>query len=199
MWYKLHTVSATSSGSTSRTSCGQLVADGDEVLAELLRHRGRLLRHHWLLVHTHDQGLYGLDAVDSGLAFPSTDDPVVGREEHVLRPTHRHPVHRKLVCAGVPVEDHLQLGGGHVEAGAGRPDVAVVPGDHRVLDHVRRDQLVVDIALPAHGGAWEIEEGAGRTLGSSRGTPPARGSFGDNTLLAGGHQERAAAAGRTTF
>ena len=140
--------------------------------------------------------------------------------------------------------------GTHVEAGAGRPDVAVVPGDHRVLDHVRRDQLVVDIALkvqdevvqnhqdlisihicilfchhfkawrggtnlasysspfyqhlprshlPAHGGAWEIEEGAGRTLGSSRGTPPARGSFGDNTLLAGGHQERAAAAGRTTF
>ena len=111
--------------------------------------------------------------------------------------------------------------GTHVEAGAGRPDVAVVPGDHRVLDHVRRDQLVVDIALkvqdevvqnyqdlisihicilfchhfkawrgvtnlasysspfyqplprshlPAHGGAWEIEEGAGRTLGSSRGT-----------------------------
>ena len=37
--------------------------------------------------------------------------------------------------------------GTHVEAGAGRPDVAVVPGDHRVLDHVRRDQLVVDIAL----------------------------------------------------
>ena len=46
--------------------------------------------------------LYGLDAVDSGLAFPSTDDPVVGGEEHVLGPTHRHPVHRKLVCAGVP-------------------------------------------------------------------------------------------------
>ena len=44
-----------------------------------------------------------------------------------------------------------------------------------------------------------MEEGAGRTLGSFRGTPPARGSFGDNTLLAGGHQERAAAAGRTTF
>ena len=46
--------------------------------------------------------LYGLDAVDSGLAFPSTDDPVVGGEEHVLRPTHRHTVHRKLVCARVP-------------------------------------------------------------------------------------------------
>ena len=52
--------------------------------------------------------LYGLDAVDSGLAFPSTDDPVVGGEEHVLRPTHRHPVHRKLVCAGVP--DQREIG-----------------------------------------------------------------------------------------
>ena len=46
--------------------------------------------------------LYGLDAVDSGLAFPSTDDPIVGGEKHVLGPTHRHPVHRKLVCARVP-------------------------------------------------------------------------------------------------
>ena len=46
--------------------------------------------------------LHGLDAVDSGLAFPSTDDPVVGGEKHVLGPTHRHPVHRKLVCARVP-------------------------------------------------------------------------------------------------
>ena len=34
----------------------QLVADGDEVLAELLRHGGRLLRHHGLLVDAHDQG-----------------------------------------------------------------------------------------------------------------------------------------------
>ena len=140
--------------------------------------------------------------------------------------------------------------GTHVEAGAGRPDVAVVPGDHRVLDHVRRDQLVVDIALKVqdevvqnyqdlisihvcilfchHFKAWrgvtnlasysspflstppQVSPasswwcvGDGRRCGKdswkfSRDSP-ARGSFGDNTLLAGGHQERAAAAGRTTF
>ena len=31
------------------------VAHRDEVLSQLLRHGGRLLRHHRLLVHTHDQ------------------------------------------------------------------------------------------------------------------------------------------------
>ena len=43
-------------------SCGRqcrgvpgLVAHGDEVLPQLLSHDGRLLRHHRLLVHTHDQ------------------------------------------------------------------------------------------------------------------------------------------------
>ena len=50
--------------------------------------------------------------------------------------------------------------------------------------------------LPAHGGARVFEDcAAGRTR-------PRRGLWswgGDNTLLATGHQERAAAAGRTTF
>ena len=33
-----------------------LVSDADEVLAELFRHGGRLLRHDRVLVHAHDQG-----------------------------------------------------------------------------------------------------------------------------------------------
>ena len=46
--------------------------------------------------------LHSLDAVDARLSLPSTDHPVVGGEEHVLGPPHRHPVHRQLVCAAVP-------------------------------------------------------------------------------------------------
>lgn len=46
--------------------------------------------------------LHSLDAVDARLSLPSTDDPVVGGEEHVLGPPHRHPVHCQLVCAAVP-------------------------------------------------------------------------------------------------
>jgi len=81
----------------------QLVADGDEVLAQLLRHGGGLLRHHRLLVDAHNQGLNSLDAVDTRLSFPCPDDPVVGGEEHVLGSANRHAVHGQLVCARVPV------------------------------------------------------------------------------------------------
>ena len=51
--------------------------------------------------------LHSLDAVDARLSLPSADHPVVGGEEHVLGPPHRHPVHRQLVCAAVPDQPNV--------------------------------------------------------------------------------------------
>ena len=38
----------------------------------------------------------------------------------------------------------------YVEAGAGGPDVAVMPGDHCVLNDFGGQELIVDITLPGH-------------------------------------------------
>ena len=63
--------------------------------------------------------MHSLDAVDARLALPGADHPVVGGEEHVLGPPHGHPVHRQLVCAGVPDQPSVTgmscLLGGRVE------------------------------------------------------------------------------------
>ena len=41
----------------------------------------------------------------------------------------------------------------YVEAGAGGPDVAVVTGDHCILNNFCGEELIVDITLPGHGEA----------------------------------------------
>ena len=45
--------------------------------------------------------LHSLDAVEAGGALLGPDHPVRAGDEHVLGATHRHPVHREIVCAGV--------------------------------------------------------------------------------------------------
>lgn len=44
----------------------------------------------------------------------------------------------------------------YVEAGAGGPDVAVVTGDHCILNNFCGEELIVDITLPGH-----VEAGVG--------------------------------------
>ena len=48
--------------------------------------------------------LHSLNAVDPRGPLLAPDDPVGGREEHVLGAAHRHPVHGELVCVGIPAQ-----------------------------------------------------------------------------------------------
>merc|ERR1712098_331281 len=127
-----------------------LVSHRDEVLSQLLCDNGRLLRNHGLLVHTHDQGLHCLDTMHPSRALLPPDHSVVGGEEHVLGATHHQPVHRHEVSVSIPVKNNLKFSSSDIEAGTGSPDIAIVAGNHGILDHISGDQLIVNVALPAH-------------------------------------------------
>jgi len=144
-----------------------LVSDADEVLAELFRHGGRLLRHDRVLVHAHDQGLSGFDAVASAGALLGAHDLVRGGEVHVLRVGDHQPRLRQLVRAAVLGQQRLQLVHGNRESGGLRPDVPVVAADDGVLHHLGGHQLVVHVRLPRHlaaAAARKVEAKTGWTI-----------------------------------
>ena len=44
----------------------------------------------------------------------------------------------------------ISLSSSYVESGAGGPDVAIMSGDHCVLNNFGGEELIVDITLPGH-------------------------------------------------